>query len=244
MPTRFSFLITCEHASAAIPEPYVPVLGEFVARCEAHQLSDTGTAEIGTFLGKLLDAPVFSGKHSRLLVDLNRSLTNPSLFSPPIRELPDKERARILLDYYYPFRHEVLGALERLSTETKPIFHISVHSFTPVFHGEKRRADYGILFDPSREWERKISELWLYYLSAAEPERISLPNYPYQGVSDGHVTTLRRVYRRQPYIGIEIEFNQALPLIQKPEHFARLFVKTLQRALTNKRIAQALFDSV
>lgn len=241
MPSRFSFLITCEHASPAVPEPWEAVLGDYISECEAHQIWDPGTAEIATHLGKLLDAPVFRGEHTRLLVDLNRSVTNPNLFSPPVRELPEQTRTRILLDHYYPFRHSVLRALELLEAERKPIFHLSIHSFTPVLNRQTREADIGILFDPSREWEREIAELWLYYLSGAEPDRVSRPNYPYLGVSDGHVTALRRAYTHQPYIGIEIELNQALPLADSPGQFAGLFVKTLQRALQNKPVTRKIF---
>lgn len=244
MPSRFNFLVTCEHASADLPEKWRPLLGDYIAARETHEVWDPGTAEIGMRLGRLLDAPVFHGRQTRLLVDLNRSISNPNLFSPPVRELPEQIRTRILLDHYYPFRHEVLRAMEWLQGNRKPLFHISVHSFTPVFQGVKRETDFGILFDPSREWERTISEVWLYCLRAAEPGMSSRANYPYLGVSDGHVTALRRVYRRQPYIGIEIEANQALPLAEDAHRFARLFARTLQRALQTKRVGHTVFSTI
>lgn len=237
MLSDFRFIITCEHASPAIPGPWQRLLDPFCSECEEHRLWDRGTPEIAGWLGKLLKAPVFKGEYSRLLVDLNRSVAHPSLFSPAIRELPDHQRTRILTTYYYPFRHQVIRALDYLVTEKKPILHISVHSFTPVLDGEPRLADFGLLYDPYRERERETSELWLYHLKTARPDLTCRANYPYLGVTDGHTTAMRRAFGRRGYMGVELEFNQKLPLAEEAESYARWIYRGLQKSLNNTRLA-------
>lgn len=234
------FIITCEHASAAIPPAWRELLAPFGETCEEHERWDPGTSEIATQLGKLLHAPVFKGEWSRLLVDLNRSARHPALFSPPLRELQDYQRTRILTGYYYPFRHQVVRALDYLVSESSPVIHLSIHSFTPVFKGERREADFGLLFNPYRVCEREMAALWLHHLKQSRPERVCRANYPYLGVSDGHVTALRIGFGRHGYLGLELEFSQKLPLAEKAESYARWIFQTLRRTLNSNRMASLL----
>jgi predicted N-formylglutamate amidohydrolase len=242
MLSRFRFIITCEHASAAIPPLWQRVLEPYCAECETHRIWDPGSPEIASWLGKLLNAPVFKGENTRLLVDLNRSVSNSGLFSPPMKELPDAEKTRVLTGYYYPFRHQVIKALDYLITERKPIIHLSVHSFTPVLRGETRTADFGLLFDPSRELEKELGAVWLHCLRIARPDQICKANYPYLGSTDGHTTAMRRAFGRHRYLGFELEFNQKLPLAEEAEKYARWIAKTLERSLNSKRIT-TLFEA-
>jgi len=238
--SRYKFIITCEHASTAIPPPWQTLLQPYCDSCDAHQIWDPGTPEIASWLGKILNAPVFKGEYTRLLVDLNRSVNNAHLFSPLMRERSDAERTRVLTTYYYPFRHQIIRALDYLVTERRPIIHISVHSFTPVLRGEKRTADFGLLFDPTRDLEREICTIWLEWLKAYRPDMVCKANYPYLGASDGHTTAMRRSFGRFRYLGIELEFNQKLPLAENAEAYARWVTKSLTRALNSKRLSSLL----
>jgi predicted N-formylglutamate amidohydrolase len=240
MLSRFRFIITCEHASPAIPERWARLLDPYCAQCETHQLWDPGAPEIAAWLGKLLNAPVFKGEYTRLLVDLNRSVHHASLFSPPMRELSDRERTRLLTSHYYPFRHQVIKALDYLVTERRPIIHLSVHSFTPILRGEVRTADFGLLYDPSRELEKELGATWLHHIRATEPDFASKANYPYLGSSDGHTTAMRRAFGRHRYLGFELEFNQKLPLAENAATYARWMIRSLKRALNSKRVMDVL----
>jgi predicted N-formylglutamate amidohydrolase len=236
MISQFQFLISCEHASPAIPEPWKPWLAPFCESCDDHQIWDPGTSEIATHLGHFLHAPVFKGEYTRLLVDLNRSARHPSLFSPPMLELEDARRTRVLTSYYYPFRHQVIRALEYFITQGKPIIHLSIHSFTPILNGERRMADFGLLYNPQRRWERQVADLCLYYAKTARPSLTCRSNYPYSGVSDGHVTALRLPFTRFNYLGLELEFNQKLPLVDQAEDYARWIYKALRRTCNHKQV--------
>ncbi len=85
---------------------------------------------------------------------------------------------------------------------------MGVHTFAPELHGERRNADVGLLYDPRREWEKRVVDRMTPALSA-QGFRVRR-NYPYRGDADGHTTSLRRLYPDGKYAGIEIEINQAL----------------------------------
>lgn len=232
----YRFIITCEHASSAIPGPWTSLLEPYCESCETHQVWDPGATEIASRLGKLLQAPVFKGEYTRLLVDLNRSVNKPGLFSPLIEELPPQVRTRILTTYYYPFRHQVIRALDYLVTEKRPVIHISVHTFTPVLKGVERTADFGLLFDSALDAEAKLGAAWLQHLRGAEPGLVCKANYPYLGSSDGHTTAMRRSFGRCGYLGMELEFNQKLPLSENADLYARWIHRALERSLDARRI--------
>ena len=237
MRREFAYVITCEHASPQVPERWLPALEPLLAQCEEHRVWDPGTAEIGAELARLLDASFFPGNVCRLVVDLNRSLTHRDLFSAPIAALPDTEKTAILCRHYYPYRHRVLQEVESLLTANKCVLHLSIHSFTPSLDGEVRENDLGLLFDPWRKGEKDLADVWLHYLRRRARDLICLPNRPYLGISDGHAPVLRKLFRRQPYLGFELEFNQKLPLSENAGFYARWAHRTLMSALESKTVA-------
>lgn len=236
MRPDFSYVVTCEHASSEIPAHWYPVLAEFLADRDEHEIWDPGTKEIGQALARLLQAPLFTGEASRLLVDLNRSLSHRDLFSPPVRDLSGVERTNILCRYYYPYRHRVLQEVESLLAEKKFVIHLSIHSFTPELAGEARENDFGLLFDPWQADEKDLAEIWLHYLGKLARELVCLPNRPYLGISDGHVPVLRKLFKRRAYLGFELEFNQKRPLAENAGFYARWIQKSLLSALESKAI--------
>ncbi len=237
MLSGFSFIVSCEHASAAVPARWKPLLAPYLAQCEEHQLWDPGAAEVSRELARLLRAPFFSGETTRLLVDLNRSLTHADIFSPPVLTLPPAERTDILCRHYYPYRHRVRQEIEGLLAEKRPVVHLSIHSFTPAFEGETRANDLGLLFDPWRKKDNDLAEIWLHYLQQKEPALVCAPNQPYLGISDGHVPVLRKLFRSTRYFGFELEFNQRLPLKRQAPHYARWLHRCLKLALESKAAA-------
>ena len=92
------------------------------------------------------------------------------------------------------------------------IVHLSCHSFTPRLDGVERRADIGLLYDPTREVEVALCLAWQRALKGAAPHLRVRRNYPYRGYDDGLTTTLRRRYADPWYAGIELEVNQKYPL--------------------------------
>ncbi len=203
-------LISAEHGGNDVPAPYGPLFRHRKALLASHRGWDPGSAELARSLSNALDAPCHVATVTRLLVDLNRSPTNPAVFSEVTRTLPRDERARLLARYHTPHRDRVETAVTALVAEGHDVLHLGVHSFTPVLRGVARRADLALLYDPARASERVVAAAWTRRLREALPDFRVRRNHPYRGSSDGLTTTLRRRFPVDRYLGIEIEVSQAL----------------------------------
>lgn len=206
---NFELFFTCEHASFSLPEAWVGLFAGDEAVLESHRGWDAGARALAQSCAKTLDIALFCGRHSRLLVDLNRSLDNPDLWSDWTRGLDGESHAQLVAAYWKPFRAAVRQQVCRAVELTGGCLHISVHSFTPELKGERRKTDIGILFDPERARERALAERMLAELRGATDFVID-DNKPYHGTADGHTTALRREFPDAAYAGIEWEINQRL----------------------------------
>lgn len=198
--------MTCEHAGNFIPPEYQQKFANHKDLLNSHRGYDPGAYDLFQELLPLSDFHEFQSV-SRLVVELNRSLHHPQLFSEISKRLSSAEKENILQEYYYPYRNKVTRQIERYITAGESVFHLSVHSFTPVLSGEERRADIGLLYDPSRVQEKKICHSIKEHLQALKPELRIRFNYPYLGKADGFTTFLRDRFPSN-YSGIELEVNQ------------------------------------
>jgi predicted N-formylglutamate amidohydrolase len=213
-------VVSAEHASSAIPEA---LRSCFVAAddvLDSHLAWDPGAGMLAKRLASAFDVEAHCGEVSRLVVDCNRSIGHPKLFSRWLQPLDEAARRAILRNYYSPFREAVRIDLERALRQFPSVLHVSVHSFTETFEGRRREADVGFLYDPSRRREKEFCAAWRRLLATHGGYRIRR-NYPYRGVSDGHVTALRRCYPDTRYLGLELEINQRI-LDQPPAAWAGL----------------------
>jgi predicted N-formylglutamate amidohydrolase len=149
---------------------------------------------------------------SRLLIDLNRSIGHPQLFSAATRGAPAKVRAEIVERHYLPYRAQVERLVGRSVSRGRRVIHISSHSFTPELDGKVRRADVGLLYHPGRRGEAKLCARWKSSLAAFAPELRVRRNYPYAGKGDGLTSHLRQRFPSSAYVGIELEVNQRIVL--------------------------------
>jgi predicted N-formylglutamate amidohydrolase len=209
------FVVSAEHASNRIPAAYNN-LGLTRRQLDAHIAWDPGARLIARACAKALGCACHEGRFSRLFVDLNRSLHHPKLMAtrsftvavPGNRSLLPGEKDRRVRRYYTPFREAVLADVRRAVERYGRCVHLSMHSFTPRAGGAVRKADIGLLYDPQRPLERLLADQLLQRLrqDGFHVRR----NYPYRGISDGHVTHLRDVFPKHAYAGLEIEVNQQL----------------------------------
>jgi len=202
-------ILSCEHATATVPEEYAGLFAGAPHILETHQGYDIGAVEVAREIEDLAES-VFYGGCSRLLIDINRSLHHPRLFSCFAAPLTKSEKGRIIADWYTPFRGEVLQAVENTLARHGEVLHLSVHSFTPVLNGVARPNDIGILYDPQRTREKDLAGRLVGALRAVPPKLSARMNFPYRGTSDGHTTHLRRHFNEDAYLGIELEINQRL----------------------------------
>lgn len=207
-----SLILTCEHGGARVPQPYQALFRGDAARrsLASHRGSDHGALQLAQALKKAFAAPLYASTVTRLLVDLNRSLGHPHLFSEFSRVLTPAERATLLEAHYFPHRDAVQRWIGQRAHRGHQVLHVGVHSFTPRIGGQIRTTDVGLLYDPARPGERVFCERWKSALKTVEPGFRVRRNYPFRGTADGLVTHLRRTFDEHEYLGIELEVNQAL----------------------------------
>jgi len=200
-------LITCEHGGNRIPPRYRPLFAGFETLLPTHRGYDPGALALARELARALSAPLFYATTSRLLIDLNRSIGHPFLYSEATRSAPANVRREILEKHYLPYRNQVEAHIAAEIAHGSRVIHISSHSFTPVLDSDVRNADIGLLYDPARHGEVELCRRWQTRLKAWAPEWKVRRNYPYTGRSDGLTAFLRRRFQAGVYVGIELEIN-------------------------------------
>ncbi|MCA9074472.1 MAG: N-formylglutamate amidohydrolase [Planctomycetaceae bacterium] len=209
---RLSLLLTCEHGGNSIPAQYQHLFDNDSARAAlaSHRGWDPGSLPLARRLQRCFDAPLISSRTSRLLIELNRSIGHPQLFSEWSIQLTHAEQQRLIDRYYHPYRQKVVAAIAAAHAKRECVLHISVHTFTPVWNDQPRTTGIGLLFDPRRKEESAFCISWQRHLQRSLPNLRIHRNRPYRGTSDGLTTALRSHYAPSRYWGIELELNQGL----------------------------------
>jgi len=207
-----SFVVTCEHGGNRIPPAYRRFFATWRDVLETHRGWDPGALRLAREFAKAFDAPLVESTTSRLLVDLNRSIGNPDLFSDAIPREPPELRTEIVTTHYLPYRERAESLVEQALGRGHRVVHLSSHSFTPVLDGDVRTADVGLLYDPARPGEAALCACWKETLADLAPALRVRRNYPYLGKGDGLTSHLRKRFGPADYIGVELEVNQAFVL--------------------------------
>jgi predicted N-formylglutamate amidohydrolase len=207
--TRPPILVTCEHGGRHVPARYEALFRGAGDVLRSHRGWDPGALALARRLARASAAPLRFSRVTRLLVDLNRSPDNPTVFSDFSMRLSGGERRRILRRYHRAYRTRVRRLACSLGgPRNAPLVHLSVHTFVPVLEGIPRSLDVGVLFDPDRRRERDLAKRWMAGLARGRPDLRIGPNAPYRGVDDGLTTWLRTELPEERYLGIELELSQ------------------------------------
>jgi len=205
-----TLLLTCEHAGNRIPSEYAALFKGAESVLASHRGWDIGALDVTRHISRKLNAPFHHVTWSRLLVEANRSSSNPRIWSRYTAGLSSDERQIILEKYWRPHRQAVIAAIRDEIRKGGKVLHVGVHSFTPSLNGEIRNADIGLLYDPGRPSEKSLCLRWERALNEADPNLRVRRNYPYLGKADGLTAWLRREFPDRLYMGVEFEFNQAM----------------------------------
>jgi predicted N-formylglutamate amidohydrolase len=223
-----TLLFTCEHGGNRVPRVCAAAFKNAKGVLKTHRAWDPGALDLARLCARRLDAPLFFSTTTRLVVDLNRSVTHPRVFSKYTRDLPPAIRKSLLDSFYHPLRTEVTNFV----AAHQPVLHISFHSFTPVLKGVRRATHIGMLFDPNQKREARLCARWRAALRKLDPGLKIHFNRPYRGTSDGHTTSLRGRFQPGRYMGIELEINQSL-LHRNWSRRRSMLAESLAAALTN-----------
>lgn len=149
-PRAGGMLIVGDHASNHVP---VDVgLGIDPALLDTHIAFDIGVSAVAARLVETFGFAAFLSMHSRLVVDLNRHVDNPSAIPTesdgiiiPGNHLDNIARKERLARFHVPY-HDALEAHLALH---RPALIVSLHSFTPMLEtrpDERRPWDIGVLY--------------------------------------------------------------------------------------------------
>ena len=176
-------VLACDHAGNRVPRALAN-LGLDEGQLMEHIAWDPGVAGVTRRLSSNLQATAVLGRYSRLVIDLNRDLHDPTAFPAisdgvlipgniPLTVEQRAERARVFFKPYHEALRRVIQ--ERTSTREQPVL-ICVHSFTPTQLRVARPWHVGILWD-------KDPRLALPLLAALRGQRdiVVGDNEPYSG---------------------------------------------------------------
>ena len=158
-------LIACDHAENTIPKS-LNGLGLSAEHLRRHIAYDIGAKQVSLLLSKRFDAPLLLSEYSRLVIDLNRHLDDPTLIVeesdgisvPGNMNLTDemvKQRKETFFHSYHEQYQKMVGTL--VSRCSRPVI-LSVHSFTPAMNGVHRPWEMGVLWDRNEGFARRVIE--------------------------------------------------------------------------------------
>jgi predicted N-formylglutamate amidohydrolase len=223
---RARLLLTCEHASSAVPDEYAN-LGLKPEHLVDHIAWDLGAAAVADELSRQLAAPAVLSAASRLLVDCNRDLADADLIPhashgvtvPGNAAVDSDERARRLARFYDPYHAAIDAQLHR---HPRALL-LSIHSFTPELNGQARPFDLGVLFDDFGDLAHDFAR---HLAAAAFAVRM---NEPYSAL-DGLIFSARSHGRRHGLRYLELEINNRL---LRSDAAARAVARRLVVAVAN-----------
>ena len=148
------FFLTADHAGRTIPRR-LGNLGLPESELGRHIAWDVGIAGVTEKLARALDATAVLQVYSRLVIDCNRQPAWASAI-PAISELtpipgneniPPEEREARRREIFVPYHDCIAELLDRRRAPGRRTVLIAMHSFTPVFKGEPRNIEIGILYN-------------------------------------------------------------------------------------------------
>jgi predicted N-formylglutamate amidohydrolase len=229
------FLFIGDHAGNAVPRR-LGSLGLSAAELGRHIGWDIGIGTLGTLLAARMAATFIRQTYSRLVIDCNRSATQPDAIAaisdgtpvPGNHGLTDGDRAARFAEIHEPYQAAINAELIRRDATGIPTIIVALHSFTPAMRGEARPWHIGILHDRGN---LRFAQAMLSVLRA-EPDLIVGDNEPYR-MDQIDYTIPRHAYPlARPYAEIEIRQD----LLETPEHCER-WADRLGRILSAARAA-------
>jgi predicted N-formylglutamate amidohydrolase len=148
------FFLTCDHASARIPKK-LGSLGVAAEDLQRHIAWDIGSAGVAVKLASALDAFAILCGYSRLVIDCNR---RPGIPESIVRRseatrIPGNEAVTVEdadareREIFLPYHNRIRTELDTRRAQQRHTILISVHSFTPSYHGVPRPWHAGVLYN-------------------------------------------------------------------------------------------------
>jgi predicted N-formylglutamate amidohydrolase len=201
------FLIVCDHAEARVPAA-LDCLGLDEAVVQRHIGWDIGASEVARRLSHRFDAPLVLSGYSRLVIDCNRELDDPTsipeiadgVIIPGNRALHPRAVEARQAQIFHPYHTAVRAVLKRFAERGHAPGVISMHSFTPVFRGDERPWHVGVLWNQ----DPRIPQPFITNLQA-DPDIAVGDNKPYSGQDEyGYSISNHAEAHGLPHVLIEV----------------------------------------
>ena len=232
---RARLLVVCDHASRRIPAA-LDNLGLDELALGRHIASDIGAGDVAERLSRRLDAPAVLAGYSRLVVDCNRGLNDPTSilavsdgeFIPGNQGLSETQKAERAHQFFYPYHGAINRRLESFERRGIVPAFVAVHSFTPIFKKVRRPWQIGILWDTD-------PRIPVPLMNALRAQGITVgDNEPYSGKAPAdHTVDYHAEGGGLPHVSIEIRQD----LVNHPEgvaQWARILGDALERILADE----------
>ena len=148
-------VLTCDHASNQVPES-LQKLGLPDEVFSQHIAYDIGCSALSEQMSEMFDAVLVRSCFSRLVVDPNRHLNDPSSIPevsdgvtvPGNLNLSRQQAGQRVEELFVPYHNAVAATMADCQARhgVPPVL-IAVHSFTPVFQGFQRPWHIGVLWN-------------------------------------------------------------------------------------------------
>ena len=209
-PQRSSpFLVLCDHACSHVPEK-LDHLGLNREELERHIAYDLHILDFAEQLANLLDCPLIAAGYSRLVVETNRPLHDPTSMRmisdgtiiPGNIDICTSEKQQRIEEIFHPYHQAISRHLAR--SPFPPII-VSMHSFTPILrkhpHMPHRIWQLGVL----STIDRCLTDPFLAWIQNQHPQTIVGDNQPYSGNDPYFYTIQHHALRANiPHITFEI----------------------------------------
>jgi len=154
-PTAASaVLLVCEHASRRLPQRFGD-LGLSAEARASHIAWDPGALATAEIMADNLDATLIHQRFSRLIYDCNRPPEAPGAMpeTSEVYSIPGNhgidvgERKARTEALYLPFHAKIAATIAARQAGGQPTVLVTMHSFTPVYMGQRRDVEIGLLHD-------------------------------------------------------------------------------------------------
>jgi len=171
-----------------VPEAY-GTLGLPSTEFDRHIAYDIGIEWFLRHLHTVLEAPTIMARFSRLLIDPNRGMEDPTIIRqiydgtiiPGNYPLSEEERSARIEQFHQSYHQEVQRVIDDTEKQSgKPPLIISMHSFTHQMKGRKRPWHVGVLWDQDPRCKDA-----LFDALNQKPEWVIGDNQPYDGALRG-----------------------------------------------------------
>lgn len=205
LPGGRRVLLLCDHASNALPPGY-DLLGMPENEFARHIAYDIGAAGVTRRLAEKLNATAILSGFSRLLIDPNRGVDDPTLvmklsdgavIPANARITPQAIETRIE-NFYAPYHAQITQFLDDAQEAGEVPAIISMHSYTPAWKNVTRRWQAALLWD-------KDPRLAVPLITGIEAEGLIVgDNEPYDGALENDTCYRHGTMRGLPHALIEI----------------------------------------